>query len=456
MVVTKGFPETDDDEVKSAPATLSAEAQEDTQAIDDPVRMYLREIGRVSLLTAKEEQVLAQALECGEYLEHLEQELDLQQDAPHKACDIILRMLTECSRLESVADAVARVNELPCPISLNEIIFNQKFSTAVSSHFDPDAMDALAVSAGKTPTETRAAVTCLSLNIRILPPEALDVIGESCTLDQLDAILGEGALGRQLAPYESLFNMHLDRVKARSQMAQQHLTEANLRLVVSVANKYRGQGMDILDLIQEGNTGLMRAVKKFDYRRGYKFSTYATWWIRQAVTRSIADQSRVIRMPVHMVEIVKKLAHTTRTLTQEYGREPTDEELGLAMDLSEHRVQEIRKLSQSTISLETPVGDEGDSRLGDFIEDRDSMTTADAASHQLLKEELAHVLGELNEREQRVLRLRFGLDDGRDRTLEEVGREFGVTRERIRQIEAKALRKLRHPKHHMKLREFLQ
>ena len=309
----------------------------------------------------------------------------------------------------------------------------------------------------------------LTLDMESIDDDVVDKIGkeEDIEMDKLDLSLPKGIsiddpvrmylkeIGKipLLKPHEEV--ELAKRMMEGDEIAKQRLVEANLRLVVSIAKRYVGRGMLFLDLIQEGNLGLIKAVEKFDYERGFKFSTYATWWIRQAITRAIADQARTIRIPVHMVQTINKLIRVSRQLLQELGRDPKPEEIAKEMDMSEEKVREIMKIAQDPVSLETPIGEEEDSHLGDFIPDEDALAPAEAAAYSLLKDQIEEVLGSLNEREQKVLKLRFGLEDGRARTLEEVGKEFDVTRERIRQIEAKALRKLRHPSRSKKLRDYL-
>jgi RNA polymerase primary sigma factor len=345
---------------------------------NDPVRMYLKEIGKVPLLTAAQEVDLARRIEAGEFATDLRELTEEDERVDGK-------------RLRRVTEAVVAIRNHQM----------EKF--------------------GKVEGIGR------------------DRIGKSHrpkTRDALDDLLR--------------------RVERDGQLAKRKLIEANLRLVVSIAKRYVGRGMLFLDLIQEGNLGLIRAVEKFDYSKGYKFSTYATWWIRQAITRAIADQARTIRIPVHMVETINKLVRIQRQLLQDLGREPLPEEIGRQMGIPADKVREILKVSQEPVSLETPIGEEEDSHLGDFIEDSDAVVPVDAASFILLQEQLESVLHTLSEREKKVIQLRFGLLDGHPRTLEEVGREFGVTRERIRQIESKTLSKLRHPSRSQKLRDYLE
>ena len=427
---------------------------EESEGIDDPVRMYLREIGRVNLLTAADERNLSRQMEEGNWIRDFEEEWRLREGRMPNPLEVTIYLLLQLEYLLPDITVVAKdlgKEQLP----LFDLIYDGEFRERVDGEMDEELRMVLMTELGYEEALAEERLVQVSVVTHMWPRRLVKrAIDAAEGLDKL--VPPREPLLERLETIALRCERHIGILKEDAYISEKRLTEANLRLVVSVAKKYIGRGMSMLDLIQEGNIGLVRAVEKFDYRKGYKFSTYATWWIRQAITRAIADQARTIRIPVHMVETINKQVRVSRRLVQELGREPTFEEIGEGMGLEAQRVREIVKVSQEPVSLETPIGEEEDSHLGDFVEDEKMVAPDAAAGQQLLKETVSAVLHSLSARERQVLELRFGLHDGRSRTLEEVGKVFDVTRERIRQIEAKALRKLRHPTRATRLRDYIE
>ena len=432
---------------------------EEAEGIDDPVRMYLREIGRVNLLTAEDERYLSRQMEEGNWIRDFEEEWRILNGRNPNAIEVTIFLLLQLESLlpeiAVIADEIGKSH-----LSLFDLTKDNDFRERVDQEMDPELREALIKRfqpGDEEYDEARAEERLVQVSVVTHIFDHRHVRHLLRAAGGLELLMPcPKDLDGKLEPISLRCERHIGVLKEDAYLSEKRLTEANLRLVVSVAKKYIGRGMSMLDLIQEGNIGLVRAVEKFDYRKGYKFSTYATWWIRQAITRAIADQARTIRIPVHMVETINKQVRVSRRLVQELGREPTYEEIGQGMGVDAQRVREIIKVSQEPVSLETPIGEEDDSHLGDFVEDEKMVAPDAAAGQQLLKETVGAVLGSLSPRERQVLELRFGLGDGRARTLEEVGRDFDVTRERIRQIEAKALRQLRHPTRATRLRDYIE
>jgi len=425
--------------------------------LNNSVALYLAESGQTPLLDAEQEKRLGREIEQGEYLSRLEQEWAAEYGNRPSATDILFALVERFSTASGLFEALCRHLELSPALAIADRVRNSALREAIDGSIDPQLADAIAEATASSRPRTTEALIQLSLDTQLIPRHLLGELRQRTSVAQFQEVLRSSEFRGWLEQHQQELDLYFGQIRQRAGQAADHLVRANLRLVISVAKNYAGRGMPFLDLVQEGNIGLMHAATKFDHRRGYKFSTYATWWIRQAIGRGIADQLRTVRLPVHIQESTTKLAQARQRLAQEYGRKPTAEELAEETGIPAEKIDRLAVIgSQQPVSLETPIGDvNGGSELGDFLEDEAMPGPEEQAAESLFNEELRSAVASLPPRERRVIELRFGLQDGRSRTLEEVGAEFGVTRERVRQIERKALNELRRMSRSRKLKEYL-
>ena len=419
----------------------------------DATKLYLHDIGKLELLTKKEESILGRQIEIGDRISELSSEFEIKEDSAFNSKIVAVAIKLVCSKFKLV-QSLLKILKQPSESSLMQLANNEEFRDKIDSYFDEELINKLSQKLNETVGQVEQQIRELSIDMQIVPEDVLYII-DKASLKTLFKETNKAKWVNTFLDYEPLCRFHVNKLIAENESAINKLTESNLRLVVSVAKKYLNRGMALQDLVQEGNIGLIKAVNKFDYRKGHKFSTYATWWIRQSITRAIADQARLIRVPVHMIDTMNKVNSVKRKITQQQGRDVTDKELSNATDISQEKIKEINKLSEFPMSLDMPLIENETLLLSDVVEDNRDGGPVQITTEKLLRDQLYDSLETLNEREATIVKLRFGLNDGETMTLEQIGERFGVTRERIRQIESKALKKLRHPGRSAKLKEFV-